>query len=319
MNKLFMILLCFAAMQSFAQTTADFESQSIDSIGYLNGSDLNGGYEDGNIFLPNNFDVNYESWLGWAITNHTDTTTPGFGNQYSAITGSGNEGSLNYATSFSFGANQIELTGEALGKKMGGIYVTNSTYAYLSMKEGDLFAKKFGGASGDDPDFFLLTIKGILGGEETADSINFYLADYRFDDNTMDYLVDEWTYIDLNGLGEVDAISLSLSSSDNGQFGMNTPAFFCVDDIKTTDGTTAVNFFENNRPNVYPNPVSDVVYITDYKNTVNYEILDLNGRKMSTGILNKGEILELSELRTGQYFLTIWNDDFKAVEKFYKD
>jgi hypothetical protein len=34
------------------------------------------------------------------------------------------------------------------------------TYAALSMRDGDGFAKQFGGASGDDPDYFLLTITG---------------------------------------------------------------------------------------------------------------------------------------------------------------
>jgi hypothetical protein len=35
-----------------------------------------------------------------------------------------------------------------------GAYFTNTTYAALSMLSGDSFAKKFGGASGDDPDWF---------------------------------------------------------------------------------------------------------------------------------------------------------------------
>ncbi len=302
-----------------AQTISDFEMFELDSTGFLNGSDLNGGFTDGNIFLPNSYDQTYESWLGWSITNHTDTSTPGFTNQYSAISGSGTNGSENYAISFSFGPNTLELVGDAAGKKMGGMFITNSTYAYLSMRDGDSFAKKFGGASGDDPDYFLLTIKGIVNNETTADSINFYLADYRFDDNNADYIIDEWTYVDLNSLGEVDAISLSLSSSDNGQFGMNTPAFFCVDDIKTTDGSTMVKYSEEKSLKVYPNPFSDVIYLNQNFGVLNYEILSLAGQSILLGKMEEENHLDLSFLQQGPYLLRFWNESIQTLEFIFKD
>lgn len=313
------LILVLVVSVTYSQSATTFENFTIDDTGYLNGSDLSGGFTDGKIFLPNNFDTVYESWLGWAITNHEDTSTPGFGNQYSAITGKGNDESQNYATSFSFGPNQIMLTDETAGNRMGGFYVTNSTYAYLSMRDGDSFAKKFGGADGDDPDFFLLTIKGLVNGVETADSIDFYLADYRFQDNAMDYLVDEWTYVDLYNLGEIDGLSLSLSSSDNGQFGMNTPAFFCIDDVKTTEGLTANENFKNNGLKLYPNPVSDVLFVRDYENRVNYEILSPNGNKIAKGVLENQAGIELGTMPQGQYIIKVWNQDFKAVDLFFKD
>jgi hypothetical protein len=37
-----------------------------------------------------------------------------------------------------------------------GVYVTNTTYAYNSMRDGDMFAKKFGGPTGNDPDWYKL-------------------------------------------------------------------------------------------------------------------------------------------------------------------
>lgn len=319
MKNLTTLLFVLSATLTYSQTVATFEDFDIDATGYINGSDLSGGFSNGNIFLPNSFDVVYESWLGWAITNQTDTTTPGFGNQYSSIVGTGNEGSENYATSFSFGANTIQFENEAVGQNAGGVFITNSTYAYLSMRDGDQFAKKFGGASGDDPDFFLLTIKGLVNGEETPDSIDFYLADFRFQDNTQDYIINEWTYVDLYGLGEVDGLSFTLSSSDNGQFGMNTPAFFCIDDVKTTDATTSNKNFEKRGIKLYPNPVSDVVYITGYENWVNYEIHDLKGSKMAQGRLENQAGLELLGLQQGQYIIKLWNDDFRAVDMFFKE
>jgi hypothetical protein len=99
------------------------------------------------------------------------------------------------------------------------------------MKDGDQFSKKFGGASGNDPDFFKLQILGFRGSTQTA-AIDFFLADYRFENNNQDYVVDQWTRVDLANLGVIDSLKFSLSSSDNGQFGMNTPAYFAMDRIE---------------------------------------------------------------------------------------
>ena len=60
-----------------------------------------------------------------------------------------------------------------------GAWITNTTYAALSMLNGDGFAKKFGGDSGNDADWFLLSISGTNSAQ--SNRVDFYLADYRFD------------------------------------------------------------------------------------------------------------------------------------------
>ena len=65
--------------------------------------------------------------------------------------------------------------------------------------------------------------------------IDFYLADFRFDDNTLDYIVDQWTTVDLSGLTNAVELQFSLSSSDVGDFGMNTPAYFAVDHVTVSE------------------------------------------------------------------------------------
>ena len=90
--------------------------------------------------------------------------------------------------------------------QLEGVYLTNTTYAYFSMLNGDAFAKQFGGASGDDPDWFLLSILAFdAGGAETG-SLDFYLADFRSADNDLDYILDAWTYLDLSALGPVKSL-----------------------------------------------------------------------------------------------------------------
>ena len=92
-----------------AQIIADFENFGLAQDTFLNGSDGNGGFQNGVIFLPNAYNAEWNSWSGWAISSDTDTITPGFMNQYSAIVGSGAEESVAYATSFVSGESLIQL------------------------------------------------------------------------------------------------------------------------------------------------------------------------------------------------------------------
>jgi hypothetical protein len=112
-----------------------------------------------------------------------------------------------------------------------GLYVTNNNYTYYSMLYGDAYAKQFGGAGGDDEDWFLLTITGKDELDEITGLVEFYLADYRFANNDFDYIVDGWEYVDLTGLGIVKSVEFGLSSSDTGEWGMNTPAYFVIDTV----------------------------------------------------------------------------------------
>ena len=109
--------------------------------------------------------------------------------------------------------------------------ITNTTYAYLAMRDGSQFSKVFGGQTGNDPDFFLLTITGSDSLDAPIGAVDFYLADYRFPDNSLDYLIDSWTDVDLTSLDGASTLSFGLTSSDVGQFGMNTPAYFAIDNL----------------------------------------------------------------------------------------
>jgi hypothetical protein len=227
-----MLLACMAA---YTQTVSTFENLTLPADTFYNGSDLAGGFSSGNAYFANDYDTTYFSWSGFSYSNVTDTISAGYGNQYSAITGVGYNNSANYAVADEYGNAKIILTGNAAGKLVNGLYITNNTYAYYSMKDGDMFAKKFGGTTGNDPDWFKIQAKAWLNGTVKPDSVEFYLADYRFSDNSQDYIVRDWQWLSLLPLGNADSIQFFLSSSDNGSFGMNTPAYFCLDNFTTID------------------------------------------------------------------------------------
>jgi hypothetical protein len=205
-----------------------------------------GTFQSGNVEFVNRYNMNYSSWSGFAYSNTSDTTTAGHTNQFSAYTGSGYGGSGNYGVAFGYldvldpsDPTQLQqLPYFELPDYCASIenaYVTNTTYAALSMLHGDSFAKKFGGDSGDDPDWFKLSIYGTdASGIPLLDTVEFYLADYRFTDNSQDYIVDQWTLLDLSPLADAQRLYFNPSSSDVGDWGMNTPGYFAIDNISFT-------------------------------------------------------------------------------------
>jgi hypothetical protein len=179
-------------------------------------------------------------WNGWTYSNMTDTTTPGFENQYSAYPGSGVNGSTNYGVAFLGGgvgdpSPAVVTTAPvmfATPSLVSGAYFTNTTYAALAMRDGYFNAKKFGGISGNDPDFLELIITGWDTNGNITGTKDFFLADYRFADNSLDYVVTSWTPVDLSSLGAVKQLTFGLVSSDNDpMLGMNTPAYFAMDSL----------------------------------------------------------------------------------------
>lgn len=306
-----LIILVGISLVVFAQNVVNFESYNLPPEQYLNGSDGAGGFVTNGIFLPNDYNAEWDSWSGWAISNTTDVTTPGYTNQYSAITGGGANASTHYATSFVFGQSWIHLN-EGTGAVVNGFFVTNSTYAYLSMLEGDAVAKKFGGVTGEDPDYFFMSIKGYRGGELVQDSVVFYLADYRFSDSSLDYIVDEWTWVDCSNLGMVDSLSIQLYSSDIGAFGMNTPAYFCMDHLQWSIGTSVNNQIAASSLNVYPNPTSDYVVInSDLCDDVTVYIYDAVGRLVDRLVVRDG-IIRLNNLTTGRYWIEVLDQMYSS-------
>jgi hypothetical protein len=209
---------------------ATFEDLILPPESYWNGSDGSGGFTSGSAHFGNNYNAAWGSWDGFSYSNITDTTTQGVAAQYNAIAGAGQGGSANYAVAYVGWAAPPIVTLDASGV-VGGLYVTNSSYAYYSMLNGDAFAKKFGGAGGNDPDWFVLTITGKNTDGVVTGAVDFYLADYRPAGGSNDYIVDTWQYVDLTSLGEVKSLEFTLSSSEIGVWGMNTPASFALDTI----------------------------------------------------------------------------------------
>lgn len=322
MKQIFTLLLLSGTLFLTAQTTANFENFDLDSDSFLNGSDFSGGFSDGNVFLPNSYEDMFSSWSGWAISNVSENTIGGFANQYGVIVGEGAEGSETFALGYTAGgfANVI-LEDEAADNVVAGFYLTNSSWAYYSMQDGDDFAKKFGGATGNDPDYFLLTVKAFSNGELSTDSVDVYLADYRFEDNSQDFILDDWRYVDVTSLGAADSLQFFLSSTDNGSFGMNTPAYFCLDRLTTTDGITSVENVETPTLfEVFPNPTADFLQVKNNENLAfSYRVFNLMGQPVLQGDSTGTSRLDVRFLPRGAYAVEVETEGVKQTQMFVKN
>ena len=196
----------------------------------------------------------WASWWFFGYANHKDTVYTTLEDQFKNVVGGGYDGSDNYGVAYVgswYGPCTVTLLSDSA--VVPGFYITNSSYAYSSMMNGDGFAKKF-----EKGDWFKLTVTGINAQGDTTGIKEFYLADLR-DENTA-YIINDWRYVDLSGLGKVSKLGFELSSSDNGDWGMNTPAYFCFDNFgaqgtevlpdKNVDVNTAVRMINNDRENM---------------------------------------------------------------------
>ena len=119
-----------------------------------------------------------------------------------------------------------------------GVSGSNSTFTslksaiaqVLSNDEGSCvaIANEVGTAKITNPfaagDWFKLTISGSLNGTPVNTKVDFMLAQ-----DTA--ILTQWAYVDLSTLGEVDELSFSMSGSRNGDYGLNTPSYFCIDNL----------------------------------------------------------------------------------------
>lgn len=221
-------------------TTATFENLYLDNESFWAGPDtkgtvMEGTYGDemvgsfvsGSYQFSNSYNTSYGSWSGFAYSNRTatdfNTITP---DQYNSVVGHGYDNSENFAVAFNGGEIKV-LNAPLTGDSIRGCYITNSAWTantILNAKESD-YAHKF--AKGD---WMKITFTGYHA-DGTETKVDYYLADYRSAKEADHYCLDSWQWVDLRSLGEVTSIKFSLSGSDSGQYGLNTPAYFCIDNF----------------------------------------------------------------------------------------
>lgn len=315
-KQTFTLLFLLLTLFVYGQQTIDFEGQLNLPDTFLNGSDGSGDFVIDPLIFPNEYDFQNDFWSGqWAMSSSKDSVTPNFTNLYGSIEGEGRNGSDVYAIGQKdLYTGQLSITGNSPIIPQDA-YITNTTYAYYTIRDGNQFSKAFGGPTGEDPDYFYIRWKGFLNGQLQHEE-DFYLADYRFQESSEDYIVKEWTRFDLSGMGMVDSLEIEFYSSDTGDFGINTPLFFALDDF-TYENTSSGSDRYVSDLKIYPNPVTSELRWHDQEPLKNVEIWDVSGRLHYRGsnILS----IPVKELAPGFYLLKWEKAGELGMSKFLKN
>ena len=252
---------------------------------------------NGNMLMNFGWDTTYKYWSGnWALSyRHYNKIEESNMDKhlFSAITGVGAKYSEKI---FAIGQNNAKLS--AVNPKVLGVMsleITNSTYAYNSMKFGDAFAKKFKAA---DKDSLILVISGFRNGVKTEEK-RVVLADFRYLDTTKNFLLDTWQKVNFTAMS--DSLTFEMFSSDNGTWGMNTPAFFAMDNLEVLYAA-GVTYTPVAKMNVFPNPVKNILNFNSNNSLKNIEIFNFEAQKVlkhSFDLAQKS--LDVSNFKSGFY------------------
>ena len=95
------------------------------------------------------------------------------------------------------------------------------------MTLGDGFATPF--TTGSYIELKIFGWSGLNGtGTQVGNEIDFYLANYT---SASSLPLDVWTLVNLSSLAGAQSLTFDYASSDVGEFGINTPEYFAMDDL----------------------------------------------------------------------------------------
>ena len=113
---------------------------------------------------------------------------------------------------------------------------------------------------------------------------------------------------------------ISVKGSEFNNYGYSEN-FFCINRKKNEQLKKDSNLgsYQKHDLNVkvFPNPSSEILSIeVDKEKSLTYEIININGIKVSDGTIDKYAYLSLSDFSSGTYFIKINNDTDVILKKF---
>ena len=188
---------------------------------------------------------------------------------FATAANTGYKESANYVT-ICDSAYMSLICGDKLKKTISGFYVSSSAAACRSVKEGSALAPAF-----NKGDYLCLTVTD----ENTGKSIDFYVADYRSDNESDHYCLDSWQWVDLRSLDTYGSkLKFKLSGTqiqNEGATGNSMPALVCIDDFNGTLETYKVP----TQTVKSDNAINLTTFLSEPDNgaSVEYSIYDISG------------------------------------------
>ncbi|MBQ2562906.1 MAG: DUF4465 domain-containing protein [Muribaculaceae bacterium] len=234
------------------------------------------GFYSGSYYFNNGAMPSYNYWYGYSLSNETSTAYASLADQWHSAVGEGHNGSSNYCVAFPEG-QFVEITNSVDGDNLRGVYVSNSAYSFNGMANGDGYARAF-----KQDDWFKLTAVGFDANNTETARVDFYLADYRSTNSLDHYILDTWQWMDLRPLGKVAKVRFLLDGTDKGNYGLNTAAYFVMDDFNCerdmTQATCVVKLGESTIN------LRDYVVVDDNGSTMVFTLEDAGAVVASAGV-----------------------------------
>lgn len=133
-------------------------------------------------------------------------------------------------------------------------------------------------------------------------------------DATIDYYVDNVLIYQGDFLNTTGITQIRFANDNWGGFAY-------IDNFQINEPTASVNDFFSQNISIYPNPASDIFNLSSATSTIeNITLTDLNGRtvkNINVNSLSSAEV-NISDLTTGMYFVTVQTDNGSGSTKIIK-
>lgn len=251
-------------------------------------------------------DIDYGFLAGFDVSNVTDESYNDYSFPLAAQPFSGANGTENYAVGFVnidfMGEDpSITIPLEATFENIPDDYVLD--HLYIS---NGIIAYNYIQSNYPHQEFYLDLVINGYNGDHLIDSIIVSLADYR---NNAAQVLDDWLKVELNTLANADRLTFDLRSNDNeGGYGINTPAYFAMDEI-TFVSTISVNEIQAKNLKIYPNPTNGLVHFSDEV----YHFNLINNMGQSVIQSEQMKQLDMTALPAGVYYMNFELSNGKPV------
>ena len=258
---------------------ADFEKLYLPEESFERGENLQlGSFVSGSFKFDNGCMPEWSYFYDFMYANTTSTSfTTYVTDQFNNAVGGGVNGSENYVVAYPQGG-KIYVMNNADGDVIPGMYITNDAWVVDNILNGD------GMTDGvfKQGDWFKLTITA-----DNGNSTEYYLADYRAEQEADRYYLDTWQWIDLSKLGTVKNLSFSFDGSRKNSWGLTTATYFCLDNLgdKRPETTATLEITEGTTASIAE------AFTLGEQGTVTYAIADALPEELAGIVSLEGDVL----------------------------
>ena len=139
------------------------------------------------------------------------------------------------------------------------------------------------------------------------------LADNR-SENADDWkLNDTWEWVDLSELGQIASIYFTMESSDTGDYGINTPTYFCLDKLTVSTEPSSVEESVAAQAKVYYDRSNGTVRVESAQ-LVEAAVYNMSGTLVMKQLVEGSGAIDMSAYPAGVYVVRCGGYSTKIVK-----